>query len=53
MTGKELYEKDLKRQPVYHDGTPRKVWGELNEVQQFTWNRGARKLDEKTRTELR
>jgi hypothetical protein len=39
MTGKEAYEADLDRQPLYHDGTPRPGWEELHKAAQWSWER--------------
>lgn len=39
MTAREAYEEDVRRKPTYHDGTPRKAWSELGEVEQWTWKR--------------
>ena len=39
MTGKEAYEEDVRRSPLYHDGSPRKVWDQLSEAVQWSWNR--------------
>lgn len=35
--GQIAYEKDVRRIPNYHDGTPRKTWGELDTFLQQTW----------------
>jgi hypothetical protein len=29
MTAQEAYEEDVRRHPLYHDGTPRKSWDEV------------------------
>jgi hypothetical protein len=39
MTGQQAYEADLRRQPLYHDGTPRPAWASLWRVAQDSWNR--------------
>lgn len=39
MTGREAYEADVARKPLYHDGTPRKTWDQLGEIEQWSWNR--------------
>lgn len=31
------YEVDVLRQPIYHDGTPRKKWVELSEIAKWSW----------------
>ncbi|MGG4105198.1 hypothetical protein AAXB25_14875 [Paenibacillus lautus] len=33
------YENDVKQKPLYHDGTPRKKWSELGEVERLSWER--------------
>lgn len=33
------YEMDLKRKPIYHDGTPRKKWEELSDISRWSWER--------------
>jgi hypothetical protein len=38
-TGQEAYEADLRRQPLYHDGTFRPSWALLWRVAQDSWNR--------------
>lgn len=35
--GKIDYEIDVKRKPNYHDGTPRKQWSELSDIEQYSW----------------
>jgi hypothetical protein len=37
--GKADYEADVRNRPTYHDGTPRKTWEQLGEVEQWSWNR--------------
>lgn len=37
--GENAYESDVKRKPVYHDGTPRKHWVELSEIARRSWER--------------
>lgn len=34
---RHAYEKDIKRQPNYHDGTPRKKWHQLDRIAQLSW----------------
>lgn len=36
---REAYEADVRRRPTYHDGTPRKPWGDLSEIAQWSWGR--------------
>lgn len=38
--GPLCYAMDVEKRPNYHDGTPRRKWGELDEVQRQSW-RGA------------
>jgi hypothetical protein len=38
--GRIAYERDVELRPKYHDGTPRKKWEELGEVEQWSWGRG-------------
>jgi hypothetical protein len=33
------YEEDCRRQPHYHDGTPRKAWDALGYAERDTWRR--------------
>jgi hypothetical protein len=33
------YEKDVKHKPNYHDGTARKKWSELREIEQYSWDK--------------
>lgn len=37
--GQKAYEEDCRRQPRYEDGTLRKSWSELGEVERWSWNR--------------
>lgn len=37
--GQALYETDVARRPRYHDGTPRKTWRQLGEVEKWSWAR--------------
>ena len=37
--GKWRYEEDCKKRPNYHDGTARKTWEELGDVEQWSWYR--------------
>jgi hypothetical protein len=39
MTGEQAYEEDVRRSPLYHDGSPRKAWDQLSEAAQWNWNR--------------
>ena len=33
------YESDVQQKPLYHDGTPRKTWEQLEELVRWTWER--------------
>lgn len=37
--GQCLYESDLVAHPLYHDGTPRKAWHELDALARSSWER--------------
>lgn len=37
--GQAAYETDCERQPTYHDGQPRKVWAQLPDYAQRSWER--------------
>lgn len=37
--GQIAYEEDCRRKPTYHDGTPRKSWEQLDEIEQLSWRR--------------
>lgn len=40
MTGKQAYEEDLRRCPIYpHTGKPRPRWDELSDVVKCSWNK--------------
>lgn len=39
MTGRDAYEADRTRQPLYHDGKPRPDWDHLSEIAKWSWNR--------------
>ena len=39
--GRADYEADLVRRPLYHDGTPRKTWDQLGELERWWWERDA------------
>lgn len=39
MTGREAYEEDVRRKPLYEDGTPRKRWDDLPEIVRWSWKR--------------
>lgn len=36
-SAQEAYEIDLMFRPNYHDGTPRKTWDQLGELERSTW----------------
>lgn len=42
------YEDDVRKRPLYHDGSPRKTWDQLSWYVQESWKVGA---DEGTRDE--
>jgi hypothetical protein len=37
--GRAAYEADVRSRPTYHDGTPRKSWDRLGEIERWSWNR--------------
>ena len=37
--GQVAYERDVTREPLYHDGTPRSTWSELEDVARESWER--------------
>ena len=37
--GQLRYETDVAQRPTYHDGTARKSWEQLGEVEQWSWER--------------
>lgn len=37
--GQIAYEADVKRKPLYHDGTPRKLWADLSAIARWSWER--------------
>ncbi len=39
LSGQVAYEADVARRPVYADGTPRKTWAQLGELERWTWTR--------------
>ena len=39
MTGKEAYEDDVKRDPIYQDGNRRLAWEQLTELARWSWDR--------------
>jgi hypothetical protein len=47
--GQAEYEADVARRPRYHDGTPRKSWPELGEVEKWSWGRTDDRLAQETR----
>lgn len=40
--GRRLYEADVARSPLYHDGRPCKTWGDLGDIARSSWITGAR-----------
>lgn len=39
MTGREAYEEDVRRRPLYENGAPRPDWDDLDEHAQWSWNK--------------
>lgn len=39
LYGQAGYEADLAKRPAYHDGTPRKPWAQLGELERSTWEK--------------
>jgi len=37
--GQLRYEQDVRREPVYHDGSPRRTWDELTAAARWSWER--------------
>lgn len=37
--GQIAYEQDVSNQPTYHDGSARKTWQELGEIEKYSWER--------------
>ena len=37
--GQLAYEEDCRRQPTYYDGTPRRPWSRLGDVERLSWER--------------
>ncbi len=37
--GRIAYEADIRAQPLYHDGTPRRTWNQLPDYAQWSWER--------------
>lgn len=37
--GRRAYEADVQERPLYHDGTPRKSWDQLGDVERWSWAR--------------
>lgn len=37
--GQNAYEEDCSRQPRYADGTERKSWAQLGDVERWSWER--------------
>lgn len=42
LLGREAYEASVAMQPTYHDGTPRKEWEALGELERWSWSRPLR-----------
>ena len=41
LNGRDLYEADLIARPHYHDGTKRKTWQQLGDLERRSWERRA------------
>lgn len=41
MTGRMLYERDVNKNPNYHDGTPRRGWEQLEQYVKNWWDKMA------------
>lgn len=39
LRGQQAYEMSLDAAPLYHDGTPRKAWSKLGDVECWSWER--------------
>lgn len=39
MTPRQAYEEDVRRSPLYNDGTPRRSWDELPDHVRLSWER--------------
>lgn len=39
IEARRAYEASVAEKPTYSDGTPRKPWGELDTLTQWTWTR--------------
>jgi hypothetical protein len=37
--GRAAYERDLAKRPLYHDGSKRPAWAQLDPVAQWSWQR--------------
>lgn len=37
--GRAAYEADVAKRPTYHDGSPRKTWDQLGDVERWSWAR--------------
>lgn len=37
--GQRAYEADLLARPVYHDGTPRRKWDQLDSIARWSWDK--------------
>jgi hypothetical protein len=36
---RDEYEADVAKRPLYHDGKPRKTWGQLSDIARWSWGR--------------
>lgn len=41
MTAQTAYELDCSFRPTYHDGTPRKTWEQLGDLERSTWGKAS------------
>lgn len=39
LRGRQAYEASLTAAPLYHDGTPRKAWDQLSDLERWSWER--------------
>ncbi|GLR55162.1 hypothetical protein KYK30_31920 [Shinella yambaruensis] len=39
LRGRVAYEASIAAAPLYHDGTPRKPWDQLGDVERWSWER--------------
>lgn len=39
LRGQRAYEASVAAAPLYHDGTPRKRWDQLSDLERWSWER--------------